>query len=93
MADEMTNMSSTPIPISMNGKRLWIPADLAPTKYANPEEEAKLSPTQSRAMPPAADLKWIGEKDPMKTMQYTETSPTACPTMARSFIKSDSKAS
>lgn len=57
MADEITNMSSTPIPMSMKGKRLWIPADLAPTKYANPEEDAKLNPTQRRAIPPAADLK------------------------------------
>lgn len=30
-ADEITNMSSTPIPISMNGSKLWIPADLPPT--------------------------------------------------------------
>ena len=68
-AEEMTNISSTPIPMSINGRRLWIPADLAPTRYANPDEEAKLSPTQSRAIPAVADLKWMGDQDPMNMMQ------------------------
>jgi len=30
--EEITNMSSTPIPISKNGSKLWIPAVLPPTK-------------------------------------------------------------
>ena len=32
MAEEMTNISSTPIPMSINGRRLWIPADFPPTR-------------------------------------------------------------
>lgn len=39
IAEEITNMLSTPIPMSMNGSRLWIPADFAPTKYASPADE------------------------------------------------------
>jgi len=39
MAEEMTNMSSTPIPISMKGRRLWMPADFAPTRYARPADD------------------------------------------------------
>jgi hypothetical protein len=35
----------------------------------------------------------MGEKDPMKMMQYTETSPMDYPTMAKSPVKSEEKAS
>ena len=57
MFDEMTNMSSTPIPMSKNGRRLWIPALFPPTRKARPFEAPKDRPTHKRVIPAAADLK------------------------------------
>lgn len=55
--DEITKQSSTPMPISKKGSKLWMPADFPPTKNAKPFDAANESPTQSSAMPAAADRK------------------------------------
>lgn len=57
MFDEITNMSSTPIPMSKNGSRLWIPAVFPPTRKHKPFEAPKERPTQRRVIPAAADRK------------------------------------
>ena len=65
----MTNMSSTPIPISKNGSSPWIPADFPPNKYASPFDDANDRPTHKSAIPAADALKCIGLQPPIKLIQ------------------------
>ena len=86
IADERTNISSTPIPINKNGKSEWMPPILCPKYDSNPTVAQYERVIQKRVTTAASDLKCTGLKLPINSIQYKATSPIDIVISSRSFF-------